>query len=157
MNTCTSVTINPNYISTGLFSAPHIEFRSQYPRMLRNNIDKKEFDEILQSIGTFVNAEFSKIFGSQTQNYVSNIPCFLIPILNLFKMNSLQRKYQEEYLEFEKVVDDYIYKLNNDLLLEEKGVEVLSSWQEMPHQGPVAISPHLSGIGREIRLVFNLI
>ena len=57
MNTSASVTINPNYIYTGMFSIPHIEFRSQYPRMLRNNIDKKEFDEILRTIEIFVNAE----------------------------------------------------------------------------------------------------
>ena len=146
MNTCSSVTINPNYIITGRFSAPRIEFRSQYPRMLRNNIDKKEFDEILQTIGTFVNAEFTKLFETQRQNYVSNIPCFFLPMVHLFKMNSLRMKFQEEYLEFERVVDDYIYKLNCDLLLEEKGVEVLTSWQETR-----------GGIRREIRLVFNLI
>jgi len=155
MNTSASVTINPNYIYTGMFSAPHIEFRSQYPRMLRNNIDKKEFDEILKNIEAYVNEEFKKIFKAQRKTALANIPFYLIPIANVIRMNSLQKKFQKEYLEFERIIDDYIYKLNDDLFLEEKGVEVLSSWEEMPFQG--AGSPNRGGISRELKLIFNLI
>ena len=157
MNTSASVTINPNYIYTGMLSVPHIEFRSQYPRMLRNNIDKKEFDEILRTIEIFVNAEFSKIFKAQRSTTIANIPFFIIPIANIIKMNSLQKKFQKQYLAFERFIDDYIYKLNDDLFLEEKGVEVLSSWEEMPYQGPQGGSHNRGGLSRELRLVFNLI
>ena len=145
-----SLIVIPKYSSKGIVKTHQIQFDKQFPRMLHHSLDTEEYAEILKYIETIVNRMFKDFFNAQKIKILYNIPILVIPVVNLYRHSSLKLNYKKQVLVLESNIDAFITQLNDELFLEEYGINIISYWESVK-------DGRSTGVRRELRIIFNLI
>ena len=125
MNT---ISVKPKFIHKGLFKVPLIQYKSELPKYLKDEIDREEFEEILEKIETFYNPKYEHFFDTVQARAFKNIPICLIPIVNIVNAISIAKQNQLELSIFENDVVDYIQELCEQHYFQKRGLKIITSW-----------------------------
>jgi len=124
-----TIQVKPKFIHRGLFTAPCIQYKSELPKLLKDNIDREELEELFQKIEEFYNPKYELFFDAALSRALKNIPVYIIPFVNIVRGVSILKRNILELSVFEKEIQDYVQELSKQHYFHKRGLQINTSWQ----------------------------